>query len=189
MPAHISRDAALAAGLPRYFTGKPCSRGGIGERLASNRKCVCLLCKATGTDSREASRSRYARNRESQIAKMRQRYLEDPKKFNARAKAWKQKNRAAVRAADLAWALKNPGLANARRSRYRASVLRAIPAWFGEFDELTINEAGILCQMRANIVGGQWHVDHRIPLQGKESCGLHCAANLQVIPAFLNQRK
>lgn len=37
------RSAAKAAGLTRYSTGKPCSRGHVAERLVATRQCVeCL---------------------------------------------------------------------------------------------------------------------------------------------------
>ena len=37
-----SRKEAVALGVPRYFTGKPCKRGHIAERRLSNGACfVC----------------------------------------------------------------------------------------------------------------------------------------------------
>ena len=43
MPEIISKLDAKAAGLTRYFTGVPCSKGHVAERLVSNRNC----CKCT----------------------------------------------------------------------------------------------------------------------------------------------
>lgn len=37
----IDRKTALAAGLKYFFDGKPCSKGMISERLASNGRCFC----------------------------------------------------------------------------------------------------------------------------------------------------
>jgi len=41
----------------------------------------------------------------------------------------------------------------------------------------------------SKITGIQYHVDHIIPLQGENVCGLHIAANLRVIPARDNLAK
>lgn len=38
----ISRKEAIANGLPRYFTGKPCKNGHISERVTN--KCDCVEC-------------------------------------------------------------------------------------------------------------------------------------------------
>ena len=46
----ISRDAAHAAGLSKYFTGRPCRRGHVAERYVSMGGCLdCLRRKATKT--------------------------------------------------------------------------------------------------------------------------------------------
>lgn len=42
MNLEISRDEAVTGGLLRYFTGKPCSRGHLEQRLVVSRACV--LC-------------------------------------------------------------------------------------------------------------------------------------------------
>ena len=37
--------------------------------------------------------------------------------------------------------------------------------------------------------GVKFHVDHLVPIRGKEVRGLHVQDNLRVIPAFLNLKK
>lgn len=54
----ITRATARAAGLTRYFTGKPCPHGHVSERLATNGTCVtCSSLKTTiRRESREIAR-------------------------------------------------------------------------------------------------------------------------------------
>lgn len=48
----ISRKTAKEKELKHYFTGKPCSEGGIGLRLVSNGRCYCdLSTKCSKTPS------------------------------------------------------------------------------------------------------------------------------------------
>lgn len=36
----IDRKMAIAMGLKRYFTGKPCCRGHVAERVVSSKSCM-----------------------------------------------------------------------------------------------------------------------------------------------------
>jgi hypothetical protein len=48
----ISRGGAKAAGLTRYYTGKPCPAGHISEHLVSNASCVACRAGRVRTNER-----------------------------------------------------------------------------------------------------------------------------------------
>ena len=78
---------------------------------------------------------------------------------------------------------------NKQSSFRRACKKQAIPLWFGELDKLVLAEAFALTKDRFLQTGVKWHVDHIVPLQSEIVCGLHCADNMQVIPAIQNLNK
>ena len=58
-----------------------------------------------------------------------------------------------------------------------------------EFDKFAVEEALRLCFLREEATGFKWNLDHIVPLNHKTACGLHVAANLQVVPASWNFKK
>lgn len=192
----ISRAQAKALGLKTYFTGNPCKRGHVALRQVSSE--MCMVC------SNDKAKGYYRKNKASAIARRMQRYHDDPQGERAKmrehynrnkddAKA-KRKHRYALngdllRAQSRDWAKSNPAMRKAQHIKRRARKLNATPKWFGEFDELVMLEAADLCRRREASTGNPWHVDHMIPLQAREACGLHVGANIQVIPAAMNIKK
>lgn len=71
----------------------------------------------------------------------------------------------------------------------KASKLQRTPKWLTEFDLLKIKCYYQVAAMYSRESGFDWHVDHVIPLQGKNVSGLHVPSNLQIIPALDNMRK
>jgi len=58
-----------------------------------------------------------------------------------------------------------------------------------ELDLFIIDEGLLLCGLREEATGKKWHLDHIVPLNHKAACGLHVAANFQVVPSIWNVTK
>jgi hypothetical protein len=70
----VTRREAFAAGLKRYYTGKPCKRGHIAERCVYT--CGCIACQRSDARRRywapqsgdRAARLAYAASRKAATA-------------------------------------------------------------------------------------------------------------------------
>lgn len=71
----------------------------------------------------------------------------------------------------------------------RARKLEATPPWLTGSQKAHINRTYKLAQMMQEVTGDTYHVDHIVPLQGKNVCGLHVPWNLQALRADLNLKK
>ena len=89
-------------------------------------------------------------------------------------KLWKKNNLAKVAADDL---------------KRRRSIKNATPSWLTRKDWDKMNYIYSLAKEQSSIVGEKYHVDHIIPIRGKNICGLHVPWNLQVLPSDLNLKK
>lgn len=87
------------------------------------------------------------------------------------------------------WVKNNIGAVLASSAKRRSAKLLRTPNWLTEFDHLKMKCYYQVASMRSKESGQNWHVDHIIPLQGENVCGLHVPNNLQIIPAIENMRK
>lgn len=100
---------------------------------------------------------------------------------NKRSRQWAAANREKARAWKARWKKANPEAVAAFTGKRRAALSNAIPAW--------ANEQAILDIYRECRNHPDHHVDHIVPLVSKIVCGLHCEANLRIIPAVENYSK
>jgi len=87
------------------------------------------------------------------------------------------------------WLKNNADKNCAKESRRRARKLNATPPWLTDEQNAHINRTYKLCKIVSEATGEKYHVDHIVPLQGKNVCGLHVPWNIRVIPAKLNLEK
>lgn len=172
----VKRKDAITLKLKYYFTGKPCKNNLIAKR-AINGNCMCIVCKADRNNkiiNKEYSKTYYQKNKDKLIES---------------TKNWRDDNREQSREYTKQWKLNNKDKNAMHEQKRRALKLNAIPSWFGEFDEFVLAEAFHLSSIRERVTNIKWQVDHLIPLQAKQACGLHCFNNIQVIPQKLNSFK
>lgn len=152
---------------------------------------------------RKLSRESYHRNKEKILAKRKKEY--DPEKKRVRTREHYEKNKERLLAERRAWRIANPDKCKklkddwieknkdyylARSANYQSirnrACSKATPEWANKF---FIKEIYHLARLRTKLLGVEHHVDHIVPLQSPFVCGLHCEANLRVIPASVNRRK
>lgn len=120
----------------------------------------------------------------------RQRYAKKhPDVLVAKTTKWRKAN--PERAAELSrkTRLKNKARILANKAKYRASKRNKTPIWVDKEHLWLIKQAYELAILRSKMFGFDWHVDHIIPLNGKNVSGLHVIENIQVIPAAENLLK
>lgn len=96
-----------------------------------------------------------------------------------RVHAWKLKNKAIVAQQCAAYKRQNLHIMRAIKAKYRASKLQRIPKW---------SDLKVIKAFYANCPQGL-AIDHIVPLQGKNVCGLHVFNNLQYLTPSENSIK
>lgn len=181
-----TRAEAKATGAKYYFTGEPCKHGHVAPRKTKGACVDCLKVEwEKGNQTRaeyfrsynqsdagqKAKKAYYARNKESVIARAQSR--PSYKKADYR-NGHKERN------PDL-----YKELVSVRRRRFR----QATPSWLSAEQRLEIRLKYRLAIELSRRTGVRHAVDHIVPLQGEEVCGLHVPWNLDVITQDKNLKK
>ena len=111
-----------------------------------------------------------------------------PEKVVAKTQAWRARHPERAAEVDKRTRQKNSARINANRAKYRAVKLQATPAWLNKGHWFEMGCAYVYRDALKRI-GFDYHVDHIVPLQGKNVSGLHVPENLQVILATENRLK
>lgn len=96
------------------------------------------------------------------------------------------KNKDKVDSRNKEWFEKNPHKRTQYVNKRRAAKLKATPSWSQDEKIAVLYEKA---KWLEQLTGKKYHVDHIIPLQGENVCGLHVWENLQILEKKLNIRK
>jgi hypothetical protein len=154
------------------------------------KQCACnaaKLWRETNPEiAKERDRVKHEKHRIKRLSKMREYNLQNADK---RAEIERQRyilESEKIKTRNAAYRYKNPALVQAWNNGRRATERRATPEW------VDYRSIAKIYELAANLTfetGEKHHVDHIVPLKGKNVCGLHVPHNLQVITATENLKK
>ena len=128
-------------------------------------------------------------NSEKEAARARKYRKDNAKKLAASSKEWRQKNSKQNAATKKKWDQENPDKVNARNAHRRAAKKERVPKWSNKARKAQITELYAQARKLTAVTGIQFHVDHIVPLQGKNVSGLHIPDNLQILTEHENCSK
>lgn len=131
----------------------------------------------------------YYSNKEYAL-KCRAEYIKNNReKISIAAKLYRENNIDKIKARTKKYRQENSDKVNARISRRRYNQMHRTPKWLAQNDFNLIAEFYTKARDLSISTGIKHHVDHIVPLQGKEVSGLHVPWNLQILTAEENIKK
>lgn len=132
----------------------------------------------------------WARKNSDKVKSYRLNYIEkNPGNRKKTTSKYRERNKEKLKLYNTEYAKNHPEKTNARAMKRIACKLNATPDWLTkqQYDEIeTFYKTSIEISKNTQI---PHQVDHIIPLQGKNVCGLHVPWNLQVISKLDNIKK
>lgn len=157
--------------------------GVLNLALVKANRCKVNAWKRADRAKKAATRPR--RERPIHAAHVAAYLKEFARKHDAHVVAWR--DTPAYRTAQKReWLAANPGVKRAKKAKRRAGKRQATPAWA---NPAAIQQWYFAATVAQRDTGSPWHVDHIVPLNSPLVCGLHCEANLQLLPGPLNEKK
>lgn len=143
----------------------------VKERYKSKSDEICAYVKEWRHKNCDHNRAYARKVAEKKNEQMRKRRLENPEKYrHLEAEARRR----------------NPGYFAEKVARQKAVRLERTVDWA---DASAIRFFYASARYMSRVTGVEWHVDHIVPLLGRNVSGLHVHFNLAVVPASINLRK
>lgn len=203
----VKRSDAKSAGLKRYFTGRPCSKGHSAERTVCDHACVECSRRKSAAASKKPDRMAYMREYQrdyrnahpdrikatrdcqdkSRLAEhARARRAQNPEPHKAALRRSFQKHKATRLAETRAWKAANKQ-ATSNHMRAAKAKRRAAEGSFtrDDVETMLVEQCGVCAACPANI-SESYHVDHMTPLARG---GTNWPDNLQLLCPACNRSK
>jgi hypothetical protein len=159
----------------------------LAKKATGYRNPTCKLCVAEkAIPKRDKRRAYMAAYKRANPNSFREWYERNKEQQQARCRAWHASNRERRSEYNSSWSKSNKGIVNALIAKRTHAKRRAIPVWA---DLVKIKAIYAEAARISRETGVKHHVDHIYPIQSDLVCGLHCEANLRIIPGFQNQSK
>jgi len=158
----------------------------------------CKACHKTGSlkkyyENHEAGKARLKAAHAKRVAENPNFYSERYAKYQEsdlqRSKEMYQANIEKRRAYQRHWSKTNRGIANALGRKYKLKKAKATPLWLTPEQLYNMQCTYKVAAQLSATSSEKWHVDHIVPIRGKDVCGLHVPWNLQLLPAKMNMAK
>ena len=147
---------------------------------------VTSRCKSCRKDCYKAY---YESNKQKETNRHRLYYINNKEKALVRTATWDDKNPDNKKKRMSRWSKKNrPKRAYLQKLR-KERKSNATLCWLSDYQLKEIENFYWLAKDCEILTGDKYHVDHIVPLKGKNVCGLHVPWNLQVLPADINMKK
>jgi hypothetical protein len=182
--SEYNKDSRAYDGLCCYC--KTCKKQKKKEQYNKNKQKILLKQKQYVQKNKQLIKERAAsyrvKNRENKNKKDLEYYYANKELILLKAKERYKKNKNKIKAKVKKYTELNKAKVTAIKAKYRAAKYQATPKWLTKEHLDEIKSFYELARELAWLNEGQvLQVDHIIPLQGKDVCGLHVPWNLQLL--------
>lgn len=175
----IKRKEAVALGLKRYRTGKPCPQGHLDERYVSGKGCVACNRNAVAVKRKANPVIEKARN-----AKWYRANSEKKRKYSAE---WKKANPERAKHVNAEWYRNNPDYSREKCARRRAAMSGAEGSYTPkDLKQIYAYQKAKCAACKGSLKALGYHADHINPLS---KGGSNDAGNIQLLCPSCNCQK
>lgn len=179
----------------RCFVEKSADEFSNSSSKKNGKQSACKLCAkqlrkdwsaANAVRQKETFSKNYQRNKAARDLANKKWVAENLGRRREISRSYNVRNADKVRELGKKWRNANPDLLRHRYAHRRAAKVTATPKWA---DADKIREFYETADGLGMCTGDWYEVDHIVPLKSDIVCGLHCEANLQVLPRPENRSK